>query len=203
MSNGGRGNWGYLDKTRKMAIPPQYESAGEFHDGLAPVRVKGKWGFIDQTGKMVIPPQFASPRLAEGHSQFQDGLAWVETYSKWGYIDKAGNMVIPPQFDGADGFSDGLARVQIGVEADATYGFIDRSGAMVITPLSFGEREVYRFKEGLARVGLQGGYGFMDKTGNLVISAAFKCAEDFAEGLAAVFLEREGKSSLLTRLGKS
>jgi hypothetical protein len=59
-------------------------------------------------------------------------------------------MVIPPQFDGAEGFSEGLARVQSGVEADATYGFIDRSGAIVIPPRDFMEREVYRFKEGLA-----------------------------------------------------
>jgi hypothetical protein len=73
---------------------------------------------------------------------------------------------------------------------------------MVIAPLPSGEREVYRFKEGLARVGLQGGYGFMDKTGNLVISASFKSAEDFAEGLAAVFLEMEGKSKFIDKTGK-
>ena len=76
---------------------------------------------LTKQAKMAMP-EFASPRLAEGHSQFQDGLAWVETYSKWGYIDKAGTMVIPPQFDGAEGFSEGLARVQIGVEVTPPMG---------------------------------------------------------------------------------
>jgi hypothetical protein len=49
---------------------------------------------------------------------------------------------------------------------------------------------------------MQGDYGFMDKTGNLVIPAAFRGASDFAEGLSAVFLEREGKSGFIDKTGK-
>ena len=50
--------WGYIDRTGKVIVPPQYAAAGEFHQGRASVKVGDKFGFIDQTGKMVIPPQF-------------------------------------------------------------------------------------------------------------------------------------------------
>lgn len=50
--------YGYMDKTGKIVIKCQYEDAGDFHDGLAKVKVNGKYGFIDKTGKMVIEPRF-------------------------------------------------------------------------------------------------------------------------------------------------
>jgi hypothetical protein len=61
---------GFIDKTGKLAIPPDYISMGSgksnvgnddaeeaFHDGLAMVRVggwDGKTEYIDTTGKLVI-----------------------------------------------------------------------------------------------------------------------------------------------------
>lgn len=41
------------------AIKPQYEAAGRFVEGLAPVKQGGKWGFIDEAGKLVIPLRYA------------------------------------------------------------------------------------------------------------------------------------------------
>ena len=57
------GKYGYIDKTGKYAINPQFDVAGEvFVDGLTIVRtgdsVTGKWGYIDKTGKYVVNPQF-------------------------------------------------------------------------------------------------------------------------------------------------
>jgi hypothetical protein len=43
---------GFIDKTGKMVIPPQYGSATAFSEWLAPVKLDGKWGFIDKSGKM-------------------------------------------------------------------------------------------------------------------------------------------------------
>jgi hypothetical protein len=39
-----------------MAIPPQYDSANGFSEGLAPVWIGDKWGWIDKTGKYVWEP---------------------------------------------------------------------------------------------------------------------------------------------------
>ena len=47
------GKVGYIDKTGKMVINPQWDNGWEFSEGLAQVQLDGKWGFIDKTGKIV------------------------------------------------------------------------------------------------------------------------------------------------------
>ena len=58
---------------------------------------------------------------------------------------------------------------------------------------------VYSFHEGLAIISKEGKYGFMDKTGKIVIPTIYSSAEDFHEGLAAVkkdekfgYIDKEG-----------
>lgn len=50
--------YGYIDKSGKEVIPPQFRDAGNFSEGLAPVFIDGKIGFIDKTGKFAIKPKF-------------------------------------------------------------------------------------------------------------------------------------------------
>ncbi|HDS30236.1 MAG TPA: WG repeat-containing protein, partial [Firmicutes bacterium] len=70
------GKWGFIDKTGKITINPQFDRAESFSEGLARVRLgdwkTGKWGFIDKTGQFVISPQF------DEASSFYEGLASVE-----------------------------------------------------------------------------------------------------------------------------
>ena len=71
----GKTKWGFIDKTGKFVINPQFDYAREFHGRTRSVRVEdhrtGKCGYIDKTGKYVINPQFD---LA---GEFMDGLAPV------------------------------------------------------------------------------------------------------------------------------
>src|SRR6185295_1906791 len=42
---------GYLDvRTGETRIPPQFDSADVFSDGLAAVLIAGRWGYIDESG---------------------------------------------------------------------------------------------------------------------------------------------------------
>ena len=84
--------YGYIDKTGKMVIEPEFEEARHFSEGLARVKVNGKWGYINESGKIVIKPQFENAR------EFSEGLARIRLNKKWGYIDKSGKLVIEPQF---------------------------------------------------------------------------------------------------------
>lgn len=60
--------------------------------------------------------------------------------------------------------------------------YIDRSGRVVLTvPYSAG-----RFSDGLARVELSGGTGYIDRTGKLVIGPIAFSGRDFSNGLAMV-----------------
>ena len=83
------GKVGFIDKAGKQIIPPRYDGAQPFSEGLAAVRIKGKYGYIDKTGKMVIPPQF------EHAGPFSEGLALINSNgNQCGYIDKSGKLVI-------------------------------------------------------------------------------------------------------------
>ena len=139
------GKWGYIDTTGKVVIPLKYDSARDYSrglKGLAPVKLNGKWGYIDTTGKEVIPLKYDSVM------NFYTDLSPVKLNGKWGYIDMTGKEVIPLKYDDAYSFTEGLARVKFNSEYfDEKY---------------FTEKY---FREGLARVKLNGKYGFIDKTG--------------------------------------
>src|SRR5437660_12636727 len=81
------GRYGYITKSGKVAINPQFDDVGQFSEGLAPVKLGKTWGYVDRNGKLAINPQFdvADP--------FSDGLALVGTGYRYGYIDKAGKLV--------------------------------------------------------------------------------------------------------------
>jgi hypothetical protein len=124
----------YIDTKGKKVIQPgsaagmQFQRAGEFSEGLAPVLVfqAGKWGYIDKTGKMVLEPKYAMAL------SFGEGKAAVlDKSGKWGYIDKTGKMVIEPKFTDAGTFAGGLAQV---ATEGKKIGYIDDKGAYVWTP---------------------------------------------------------------------
>ena len=160
---------GYIDKTGKIVIEPQFEAGWPFAEGLAKVKMTRKYGYIDKMGTVVIPPQFLEAR------KFSEGLAAVTTDGlRWGYIDRAGHYVIDPQFGEARDFSEGLAAVVIGLSAtEYQEGLTAELGAAELT-------------KGLSTVVRKGTWGYLDKTGAVVISPQFYSAKDFSEGLAIV-----------------
>jgi hypothetical protein len=45
--------WGYIDKRGKLVIPGQYDSAGDFNDGIATVTLGNESITIDKMGKVI------------------------------------------------------------------------------------------------------------------------------------------------------
>jgi hypothetical protein len=189
------GKWGYIDRSGKMVIQPQFEYAGPFSEGLAVVQIEGKLGYIDKSGKIVITPQFFlySRNFDESGKivfkpmdkniqqfdiaqSFYEGLAAVpDKENKYGYIDQTGAVVIPPQFFAVGPFSQGLAPVLVN-EPPSSLGYIDKRGQMVIKP-RFPMREMiegglvhYSFCGGIAQVplGAPDATGYINKEGKLI-----------------------------------
>lgn len=133
---------------------------------------------------------------------------------KYGF-KKGREIVLKAQFDEADeGFSEGMARVRKG----KYWGFVSHEGKIAVSPrfldiislekeesglgdgwIEFAPRQ---FNEGLAaiRVWHLAKFGFIDKTGKIVIQPIFDAAGDFSEGLARVkigekwgFVDKTGK----------
>jgi len=116
------GKEGFIDRTGKVFIQPQYDLAFGFSEGLAPISTNSKWGYINQMGKIVIKPQM------EEVSIFSEDLAAVKTGSKWGFINPKGQVVIKPVYDEVTLFSEGLAAVKVGKK----WGHIDKTGKTAI-----------------------------------------------------------------------
>jgi hypothetical protein len=195
--------WGYIGKSGKLLIPFQFEDAFSFSEGLACVLTGGLFGFIDKSGKIIIEPRFVVP------ASFKEGLAAVElpvkdfkpykyyeTYvSSFGEllsIDKTGNTAI--KFDKKvkkiNEFSEGLASIEIErKEKDFFTRLIDKQGKVVFD-LPFYSSHV-SFSEGLARIERKNRYGFIDKTGKIVIKPVYRWAEGFQNGLAQISTSKQ------------
>lgn len=192
---------GYIDKTGRIIIKPQFGNIGPFYDGMARIIIGGKYGYIDKTGKIVIQPQFDSAWW------FSEGLAVVGNMGKermdYAYIiDKTGKVVIKADKNmwfAPLGFHEGLATVYD--RDDDKQGYINKEGKIVINPQFDGS---FGFSEGLCAVNTgsknKGECGFIDKNGDFVIAQQFDSARGFSEGLAAVqiddkwgFIDKTGK----------
>ncbi|MFM7794047.1 MAG: WG repeat-containing protein, partial [Microcystis panniformis] len=123
--------YGYIDKTGKTVIEPQFEQAGNFSSGLAPIKINNKWGYINKQGKIIISPQFDSA------SEFAQGLAVVGKdtedpdypyQQKYGYINQKRELVLPLKFSIAYNFSEDLAAAQ----SQSGNGYINQQGKFVI-----------------------------------------------------------------------
>jgi hypothetical protein len=200
--------WGYIDKTGRVIIPCQFDSAANFSEGLAAVKIKEKIGYIDVTGKFVIPPQFVSG------FPFSSGLALVVISSsgdgvirmnRLGYVDRSGQVVIHLKDpldskslrvfyqDGDLTCTEGMVRV----EHHDKVGFMDKTGRQIVSP-RYDDAGLY--SEGLAAVKLGDKYGYVDRSGKMVIPLQFGEAGPFSEGLAGVklgdtygYVDRSGK----------
>ena len=63
--------YGFIDKSGKVVIEPQFDYVRDLIEGLAEVKKDGKWGVIDKNGKVIVEPQF------DDASPFSEGFAWV------------------------------------------------------------------------------------------------------------------------------
>ena len=128
--------YGYIDKTGKFMINPQFVTATQFQNDIAKVGVPHyynypiQYGYIDRAGKYVIEPKFAEA------SNFTDyGLARARECDncRWGIIDKTGNYIAGNQkFIDVRFFKD--LEVLFVKNDEDKWGIIDRFGNYIAQP---------------------------------------------------------------------
>jgi hypothetical protein len=167
--------WGYVDPNGKLIIRSQYDTANKFRDNYAAVEKDGQWLLINRRG--YVQYTFSAKKLyspSEGLSIFQDDN------NKRGFINLSGNIVIPAQFKRAKRFSEGLAAVYNGKK----WGFVDSRGKIKI---SFDFKSVQRFSQKMAPAKDDSGeWGYIDKSGDWIISPRFNRTFPFENGIAVV-----------------
>lgn len=182
-------NCGFISNEGEVIVPLMYADAGLFgEEGLAPVRNhEGKWGFIDTKNNVVVP------FIYDTADSFVDGLAKVGVARKgttgywYGVIDATGKEVIPVEYFAVDfpSYSNGqyrdagLFRVVKYGTIRASVGYFNRAGEQEIPFVEGNPEDFNAFYNGLAAVKRGGRWGYMDKTGELVIPAIYAWVTDF------------------------
>ncbi len=138
-----------------------------------------------------------SVNLTEGNTQTTNGyLDPRYAQGQSGIIDKSGRFITRQTFPYASDFSDGLANVTL---FNGKKGFVDINGKISFYYSSF--YSVSDFSDGLASIEENCKYGFIDKTGKIVIKPKFDWVDDFKNGLALV--EIDDKFFFIDKAGKT
>lgn len=81
--------YGYIDSKGRIVISPQFDHAGEFQNGYAPVTMAGAFGLIDKSGRYFVNP------LYDGAATFDGDLAVVLQGKEVRYLNRQGRFVEP------------------------------------------------------------------------------------------------------------
>jgi len=148
----------------------------------------GKSGFRDtRDGSIVVEAKFDSAHM------FSDGMAKVQNGRLWGFIDASGAIVVPLKHPHAIRFKEGFAGVVLPDPESEDTGsvFIDRTGKHVFNRRF---RSVDNFSEGLAMVSVaRKKYGYINRSGEIVIKPIYAYAKPFSSGRAIVTMEERIK----------
>jgi hypothetical protein len=185
------GKYGFIRRDGSVAIPPQYQAATGFSEGLARVQRENRWGFINLAGEIVIEPTFTSCR------PFAHGLAAVKDGDANLYIDTTGKVVIRNEFYRCDSFEGDLAPVMPDMRSKGA--FIDRTGKIVLEGRNY---LISHLSEGLINCPEKGKWGFCNIRGEFEISPQFVFAYPFREGLAAVAPAQDESFCFIDTRGK-
>ena len=159
---------------QSVIIRPQFEDAGPFHEGLAPVQVGKLWGFIDKTGKLVVAPRY--DRVLSGSG----GRFAIRENGLWGFIKTNGQIAVRPKYVDVKPFSDGVAAFRI----NDRWGYLGPNGNVDIEPKYFYAGQRY-----------DGFHFIINDEGNFSLGtnleqwedfSGIKEASDFRDGVAAI-----------------
>lgn len=202
---------GYIDKTGKFVIEPEYDSCEQFREGIAIVSKDFRnmtMDCLDRTGKVI-------GHLPTGNRTYGNGLCARQIdKAQYEYVDKSGNRAFPKVFGAAMVFSEGLAaavpHVMAQVDENHSWGYIDLHGNCAIPPNFYisGNNLASAFIDGRATVeqlsydrygNTHNLHHVIDKTGRPITPAIYESISAYREGLALarrnqtwLFLDRNG-----------
>jgi hypothetical protein len=192
---------GFADVENKVdvnwIIPPKYYQGSDFSEGRAWVQEKegGPWTLFNDKGNIL-----REGLEADYVAVYRDGIARFMScdMSLTGFVNLSGDIIVPPCFEsGTRDYYEGLMALK---DKNGLYGFIGLNGNWVILPNY--DNAMY-FQDGLAPVMKGEKWGYIDKTGAVVIDYKFNFVTPFSHGIAVVGISLppvmpEGKIKIFT-----
>jgi len=182
-------NAGYINTKNEWVIPPTYQYAFAFQQGLARVKKGRNYMYINLKGEPVIQDfdnyviqDFDNYVIEPSDNTY---IVGVRKECKYMVYDLNGNLL-----DTYDGFINNWSGNAIfGVKKGGKWGYIDGYGK-VIVPFEY--EEVNNFREGLASVRKDGKWGYINPKNEIVIPIEFTNKEvgSFKNGGAEYYTDR-------------
>lgn len=189
------GKYGFVDLNGRKVLDFQYDSAEDFENGLAKVKLKEKYGFINKKGEFVIGCKY------DEVDTFINGLACVKYGGKYGMIDQKGKAVIDFKYDEKIYFYDyDYAKVV----CNGKHGIINKKGKVIIEckydiPLD----EIGH--NGIIQAMLDGKYGLINSSGDVILDFKYdsiSCRFDSHNNVETFFVALNGLFGIVNQEGK-
>jgi hypothetical protein len=207
-----KGKFGYVNKKGVVVIPPRWNKAEEFYQGIAYVTLNNFVGLINRDGNEIVSPKYDHVWCGE-YEGVPKSIFPVQMNGKWGFISSPDKLLVPFIYEEATAFENDLAIVKrngkygivnqnfeeiiptmydellfpsegfVSVQKDGKYGVVNLNNELVV---DFIYDRISRFHEGYASAGNEWKSGFIDTEGNLVIDLKFDYANSFQNGISFV-----------------
>jgi hypothetical protein len=195
------GKWGYANPYRNLVLPPVFDEAEMFEEGVAKVKLNGKTKWIDLKGLDAVPPMNADQSRKAGYKIFFKN-------DKYGVSDRMGKVLVEADYEsikhgavGKDGSPD-YSKAILLVKSKKKYGFIDKTGK-VLVPIQHDECKM--FSEGFCWAKKDGKWAAFTAQGKQITSYIYDDVDDFHEGLSVVSkkgTDKEMKMGVIDAKGK-
>ena len=158
----GQGQGKITHKNNQNITYERVDAFGERDIVVRALGSNGKWGAVDKHNKLVIPLKygFLMP--------FYEGVAsaYQKKYGKAALINYNGKELTDFIYD----FMNGCFEGRVCVKLNGKYGFLDRDGKIVIPIIyDWPNDSPFLFKDGKAKVSLDGEIFFIDINGNRIL----------------------------------
>lgn len=152
---------------------------GCYDDGLCTIFDGETWGVYNLDGKM----QFGG---YSNISSLSNGVIAVEKDGKWLLLDTAGNQLLSESFEDIKQDEKGIVyrNSRLFVKQNGLYYMIDVEGNK-ISEDTYEDVRIF-YGTGYAAVKIDGEWGFINESGEMIIKPQYEDARSFSNGLAAV-----------------
>ena len=192
--------FGLADANGNIQVQATFDEIDFLRAGFLAVAKNGKWGVIDFKGTEIIPLKYDRVRKLEG-SMGTLALARIEQNELEGIIDLGTQKeVLPCKYEAISAVVNGLLAAVLPNEKLGCY--YNLSGERV-----FGDAGCYEyagaFFEGFAKVGKNGKYALLNKTGELVTEFEYDDIHPFLQGNNYTAAQKNGKWGFINKQGAS
>ena len=167
----------HIDHTGNFVIPPAYNRANDFQNGMAFVEPENlrttdelaDTAIIDTTGAVVVPitrPQ--SNRMGwftKGPESKDAPIPAAASPRRFGLVNQAGKVVVPPSWDDAEILSPDLVAYRV----DGKFGLVNAKGQTVLPPTLEKVERVELLSPDLIAFYVVGKFGLLNAKGEILL----------------------------------